>query len=71
MLAVVALVGITGVVYWIGYNDVDRRHRNDGKESGSYLPTVLTIVKFGLRRVDGEVEKVLRNTTKERHLYIV
>ncbi|KAG5727510.1 hypothetical protein E4T56_gene12232 [Termitomyces sp. T112] len=30
MLGVAALVGITGLVYWLGYRDMDKRHKNDG-----------------------------------------
>jgi hypothetical protein len=52
MLGIAALVGITGLVYWMGYSDVDRRHRNDGKEYRLDSPTALTMVKFLLKRVD-------------------
>lgn len=31
MLGVAALVGLTGLVYYMGYNDVDKRHRQDGE----------------------------------------
>jgi len=34
MLGVAALVGLTGLVYYMGYNDVDKRHRQDaGKKA--------------------------------------
>ena len=31
IIGVAALVGLTGLVYWVGYHDVDKRHRNDGR----------------------------------------
>lgn len=34
MLGVAALVGLTGLVYYMGYNDVDKRHRQEaGKKA--------------------------------------
>lgn len=43
MLGVAALVGITGLVYWLGYRDMDNRHKNDGRWAIAQMaPRVLT-----------------------------
>ncbi|RDB29871.1 hypothetical protein Hypma_013958 [Hypsizygus marmoreus] len=41
MLGVAALVGLTGLVYWWGYNDVDKRHRNDGSRKEGVIGEII------------------------------
>ncbi|KAG6837083.1 hypothetical protein H0H93_014975 [Arthromyces matolae] len=41
MLGVAALVGITGLVYWLGYRDMENRHKNDGRPKEAMIGEII------------------------------
>ncbi|KAG6841097.1 hypothetical protein C0991_001904 [Blastosporella zonata] len=41
MMGVAALVGITSLVYWLGYRDVENRHKNDGRPKEGMIGEII------------------------------